>query len=185
MCFVEKKDKSKEQEVEQQQIEQQQQQEKQQQEEDKHTSVERLDDQEDEEVIVFEGENIEMERDEEIECMGITTSESRGCYKKSRTKAKMIKTLLSGGNFEDQCGILKSFLMDSQLKEHAKKLNIFNARDTFKIETFDNIASIMSHSSPNKKGNLNVHKKCFRIVWLHQLLIHLLWKIHLLKLNAH
>ena len=149
-------------------MQQQHEEEKQQQEEDKDMHIDEINDSEDEELIEIEGEQIEIERNEEIEGNNVSTCESINRFKKCCTKVKMMKTLFSCGNFHDQCGVLESFLMDPKLKEHRKKLNVLNEKDSLKIETFDNIAKIMSHSSPNKKGNLEVNKKYFRIVYLHQ-----------------
>lgn len=55
---------------------------------------------------------------DEIEVMGVSKCESIYCTRKCCSKMKMIKTLISCGNFNDQCDVLKSFLMDPQLEEH-------------------------------------------------------------------
>ncbi len=81
---------------------------------------------------------------------------------KSRAKSKLVDTILSFGNFEDQCSLLESFLHASQLKDHFKKLQIMNPDDKVKIDSFNNLAHIMSHSSPTKKGNIQSDKKMFQ-----------------------
>ena len=55
---------------------------------------------------------------DELEETGVSKCESIYHTRKWRSKMKMIKTLISCGNFNDQCDVLKSFLMDPQLEEH-------------------------------------------------------------------
>ena len=165
MCVVENKEDSEDHEDEQKQGEQQQKQQceqvMQQQEEEKDI-IDEIYDLEDKENTESGKKNIVIEMNDELEETGVSKCESIYRTRKWRSKMKMIKTLISCGNFNDQCDVLESFLMDSQLEEHRSKLNIFNQKDSLKIESFDNIAKIMSYSSPQKKGNLEVNKKMFQ-----------------------
>ena len=54
------------------------------------------------------------------------------------------------------------FLYSPQLKDHVKELQIDQTEERIKIESFDNLAEIMSYSSPKKKGNINCSKKAFQ-----------------------
>ena len=54
------------------------------------------------------------------------------------------------------------FFILTQLKEHVKELQIDQTEERIKIESFDNLAEIMSYSSPKKKGNINCSKKAFQ-----------------------
>ena len=76
----------------------------------------------------------------------------------------MIQTLLSSGNFDDQCYLLKSFLSSTELKQHVLKLRIYQPEDEMKIKSFDNLAKVMSLSSPKKKTNITNEKNIFKIV---------------------
>jgi len=82
--------------------------------------------------------------------------------KKFRKKTILIQTLISAGNFEKQCDLLKSFLSSPELKEHVKMLRIYQPEDEMKIESFDNLAKVMSLSSPKKKKSLTNETKCFQ-----------------------
>ena len=48
------------------------------------------------------------------------------------------------------------------MKDHVKELQIDQTEERIKIESFDNLAEIMSYSSPKKKGNINCSKKAFQ-----------------------
>ena len=70
--------------------------------------------------------------------------------------------MLSIDSFSDQCSALKPFLYLPQLKEHVKELQIDQIEERIKIESFDNLAEIMSYSSSKKKGSINYSKKAFQ-----------------------
>jgi hypothetical protein len=120
MCVVENKEDNEDHEDEQKQGEQQQKQQcekvMQQQEEDKDI-IDEIYDLEYKENIQSE-KSIVIEMNDELEVMGVSKCESIYHTRKCRSKMKMIKTLISCGNFNDQCDVLKSFLMDPQLEEH-------------------------------------------------------------------
>ena len=63
----------------------------------------------------------------------------------------MLEILESYGSFSDQCNLLQSFLSMPQLKQHTEHLQIGNPEDTIKIKSFDNLATMMSHTSSQKK----------------------------------
>jgi hypothetical protein len=71
----------------------------------------------------------------------------------------LIQTLISAGNFEKQCYLLKSFLSSPELKEHVQKLRIYQPEDEMKIKSFDNLAKVMSLSSPKKKRSITNETK--------------------------
>ena len=123
-----------------------------QQQEEEKDIIDEIYDLEDKENAEIEKKNIVIEMNDELEETGVSKCESIYRTRKWCSKMKMIKTLISCGSFNDQCDVLESFLMDSQLEEHRSKLNIFNQKDSLKIESFDNIAKIMSYSSPQKKA---------------------------------
>ena len=70
--------------------------------------------------------------------------------------------MISAGNFEKQCYLLKSFLSSPELKEHVKMLRIYQPEDEMKIKSFDNLAKVMYLSSPKKKKSLTNETKCFQ-----------------------
>ena len=101
--------------------------------------------------------------DENEECdVNDINEEKSSRLKKFRKKTILIQTLISVGNFEKQCDLLKSFLSSPELKEHVKMLRIYQPEDEMKIKSFDNLAKVMSLSSPKKKKSLTNEKKCFQ-----------------------
>ena len=122
-----------------------------------------------------ENENEETVEDEiiagENNSISVSRSTSTYCVQKSQAKAKLINLLLSVDNFSDQYSVLKSFLYSPQLKEHVKELQIDQTEERIKIESFDNLAEIMSYSSPKKKKILILVRKLFRIVYWHLLMV--------------
>jgi hypothetical protein len=84
------------------------------------------------------------------------------CKKKYRKITILIQTLISVGNVEKQCYLPKSFLSSPELKEHVQKLRTYQPEDEIKIKSFDNLAKIMSLSSPKKKRNITNETKCFQ-----------------------
>ena len=100
--------------------------------------------------------------DENEECDVNNIYEGTSCHMKKCGKKLLIQTLISSGNFDDQCYLLKSFLSSPELKEHVHKLRIYQPEDEMKIESFDNLAKVMSLSSPKKKRNIKNETKCFQ-----------------------
>ena len=104
---------------------------------------------------------------DELEETGVSKCESIYRTRKCRSKMKMIKTLISCGNFNDQCDVLESFLMDSQLEEHRSKLNIFNQKESKKIafnivkerklKNIDTQTLVQIIEKTKKKKNFKVH----------------------------
>ena len=127
MCVVENKEDSEDHEDEQKQGEQQQKQQcekvMQQQEEEKDI-IDEIYDLEDKENTESGKKNIVIEMNDELEETGVSKNESIYCTRKWRSKMKMIKTLISCGNLNDQCD--EYYIIFAILSKSQFLMNLFD-----------------------------------------------------------
>jgi len=99
-------------------------------------------------------DNVSVESDDDVSADGYSSVSSVSSslrVKKLRAKALIISSLTSVGSFRDQCSLLKSVLSSPVLEKHVTQLRIQNSKDQVKIESFDNLAELLSFSSPPKR----------------------------------